>query len=379
MEHISLDLCLWPYDGELKKHPGQQPLKFRLKIEGHRNPYFKGTGYYLSPDQFDEDKQEILNHPKAKFYNSQLTKRIREYEIEIEKKQAFKEPITKDFFKKEKKIAKFFEFCKAVRPDEVSDTMKSRIRSFWGREPLFSEITIDWMRKLAAWHTENKLHPNTLNNTDKYLRRILGQAKKEGYIRVNPFDIGYKVHEYIDPETVFLNYPERDRVFDLMYKMKEEEEKKSKYSDEYIILVYFLLGCFTGYRHSDWQAFDPHERVQEDNMIRLRAHKNKQWVVMEIGPSLQIIINEIYKIGSCRHISNADANEMLRALLKQAEVKKKIKTHVARHSFGYHCAKLGLSKQHTAHFMGVSLKVVEVYYHLTGEDLKEQTKQLAAA
>lgn len=390
-QKIRLDIILWKNDESIK-HPGKYPLKLQLYIDGKRPQ--KSIGYMLYPHQFDEEKQEVKDHPDAKFINALARKKKRFYQDKIEKAMALEEEITKEIFGEGKEKKSFFEFCKEVRPDDESPTMIGRIREFWGKEPAFKEWNIDIMRKFEVWHKEMVLnkrgeleiryHPNSLNNTMRYLRRILKQAAIEGYLKKNPFDPkygNYKVPEIVDSETVFLVTPERERFFELFLKYKAHyDNKKTKdYSDKYKTLVYFMLACHAGFRHSDWSKFNPKERVQEDGMIRLRAHKNKKWVVMEMGDTLKTIIDQIIEIGPF-NLSNALTNKYLRELAPEAGIEKDVKdvrSHVGRHSFGYLCASIGIAKEDTAYFMGINLKTVEVYYHYTGELRKEQTKRLA--
>lgn len=390
-QSIDLRLILWTYDKPLKKRPGCFPIKLELYVDGRRPK--TGTNQYVQPDQWDEDKQEVFNHPDAKFINTIIRKKKRHYQDKIEKMLALDEEIPLDLFEEGKSKKAFFTFCKEVRPDEVTQTMISRITDFWGREPTFKEMNMDFMRKFEAWHKDLipdkktgilklRLHSNTLNNSARYLRRILGQAETEGYLRKNPFNKkygGYKVPEVIESETEFLNEPERERLWQLFldYKTKYDNQSKPMYDDKYKTLVYFTLATLTGFRHSDWSKFDPKERVQEDNMIRLRAHKNKKWVVMEMGAKLKTVIDEIRKIGLFT-LDNKETNTWLRKLGPEAKIDKDFTSHAGRHTFGCLCASMGLQKQHTAYFMGISIKVVEVYYHLTGEAMKEQTKMLAA-
>ena len=53
----------------------------------------------------------------------------------------------------------------------------------------------------------------------------------------------------------------------------------------YNTLTWFLFGCYTGLRHSDWEQFDYKKRV-EGEFLKLRAKKNGRWVVLPIGKTL---------------------------------------------------------------------------------------------
>lgn len=376
---------------EQKKNPGKYPIKIALYIDGvwHR----KAVGHCVEPHQWNDDRQEVIDHPQAKFINAAVK---REYDkayaslLECYKKQ---DAVTPAVLGKLKKVnRKFFEFCRAVRPDKETKTMIGRIQNFWGREPEFHEIDMDFMRAFDAWHKEmiltkagslkQRYDHNTLNTTGRYFRRICLQAEKEGYLPKNPYNKehgGYKVAPYIDPEVIFLNELERQRVLDLFRRKRDAHLRQGakSYTDEYKTLVYFVFAIHSGFRYSDWGKFDPKLHVQEDGFIRLRAHKNDEWVTMEIGPTLMEAITEIRKIGRFT-LNNGDTNTCLRLLAPQAKIEKDVTSHVGRHSFGTLCATIGLKVEHCAYFMGITVEQAETYYHLTGEARKEQTKALAA-
>lgn len=380
MQKVDISLMLWKYEGDLKLNPGMQSLKYELYIDGKR--YYEHTSFYLLPHQFDEQKQEVVDHPKAKFINAIVGKKLKQYQDEILKKIALDEDVTPEIFDRNSKKGGFFDFCRAVRKDKVTTTMTGRMERFLLREPLFKDINIDFLRKYEQWHYDEELHPNTLHQSMKYMRRICNQARDENYIRKNPWKKeggAYKMPEYVQPERIFLNEQERGRFWDLFLKYKHLYVANNEvYDDKYKTLVYFMLACFTGFRHSDWGQFDPATRVQEDGMIRLQPIKNKTWVVMEVGSSLEMIIAEIRKIGPFT-LNNSDTNDLLRILAKEAKVNKDITTHVGRHSFGYLCASYELSVEDTAYFMGISVKTAKVYYHQTGQMRKERAKKLAQA
>src|SRR5688572_15271432 len=114
MQSVDISLILWPYEGELRYNPGKQMLKYVLYVDGKR--YYEQTGYYLLPHQFDEEKQEIVEHPKAKFLNPIVQKKLKRYQDEILKRIALDEDITPEILDRNNKKGGFFDFCKAVRP-----------------------------------------------------------------------------------------------------------------------------------------------------------------------------------------------------------------------------------------------------------------------
>lgn len=98
---------------------------------------------------------------------------------------------------------------------------------------------------------------------------------------------------------------------------------------------YFLLGSYSGLRHSDWVRFN-YETMVEDGFLKLRAKKNKKYVVMLIGKTLNKILHVVKELPP--PMSNQKCNVMLKAIGTSVAIKKELTTHVARHSFGCMCA-----------------------------------------
>lgn len=385
MQHKKVDLRLrvWTNDGDSKKLPGHYPLKFELYVDTNR--WQEGTGYWVRPEQFDQLTQKVINHPKANFWNALLKKSFDKYTKKIEHLTILEDAITGPVvFEKVVTRKGFFDYSKKVRPGKETQTVLNRIQRFLGREPSFREVASeDFLRSFSEWHIiDQELDSNTLNNSLRCLRKILGVAKKERIIYRNPLskkDGGaIDIPEYVQPETIFLVTSERERFYKLFLKYKAQYDamEAPAYDGKYKALVYFELAVYTGLRTSDWYEFNPETRVQEDGFIRVRAVKNQNWVVLPISPALRLIIEEIRKVGPFT-TDNSDTNTYLRELAKEAQVNKDITTHKGRHSFGHLCACLGFTLADTAHYMGITEKVAKVYYHMSGEIRKERAMQLS--
>jgi site-specific recombinase XerD len=204
---------------------------------------------------------------------------------------------------------------------------------------------------------------NTINTSFKYLRRIITQAFKEKLIKENPFD-SYDIPRY--------------RQTDRIYLTKDELATLVEYAEQLtgslrVTGYFFLLGCYSGLRHSDWQRFN-YQNMVHDGFIRIRAKKNKKHVVLPIGLTLSKILDVVKELPP--PASNQKCNVMLKAIADAAGIKKPLTTHAARHSFGYLCASNKIPKSVTAELMGINTHTVEVYYHLAGENIIQQAAVL---
>lgn len=206
------------------------------------------------------------------------------------------------------------------------------------------------------------LAQNTINTTFKYLARIIKQARKEKYIHENPFD-DFDKPKYVQSDRIYLVQDEINKMVHLL----DQPMNASLYNT----LCHFLLGCFTGLRHSDWGSY---HGIAEDGLVKHTAKKNQKHVVVPVGKTLNRVLKLIESQN--KPFSNQKCNMYLKSLASMAGIQKEITTHSARHTFGCLCASLGLPESTTAKLMGINAQTVKVYYHLTGEDIKHQAKAL---
>lgn len=340
-----------------KHKPNRQELcPIKIAVTINRKVTYIKTPFKVKGDHWNEEKKEVWHCSNAMNINALLRKQIAELEGAITTKQLEGQVVTKKLLKGNAHRDKTFKaFAKEVRYDgrEVN-----RLETYHEGLTL-QEVDIAFLRRYERHERSRGMAPNTLNTTFKYLRRIINQAKSEGLVKDNPFD-SYGIPRYQQTDRVYLVNEEREAMQKLL---------KKETGELYTTLCYFLLGCYSGLRHSDWLLFDPVKMVH-GGFLRLRAKKNKQFVVLPIGPTLEGIINRIRELG--KPLSNQKCNVHLKALGGMAELKKAVTTHTGRHSFGYLCANNRLPKSVTAELMGISTQTVEVYYHLSGQDIADQ-------
>lgn len=337
------------------------PLKIAVTIT--RKVTYFATPYKLLPTQWDDEKKLILGYPNAKLINAALREQISQIEKDITTRQLTGEKVSAKSLKRAVTDRSFESFALDLRDTRGDRKEINRLLEFWPNLQL-SEIDPQFLRKYEQHERSRGMKQNTINTTFKYLRRTLNQAKREGLIKVNPCD------NVLMPE-----YVQTDRV----YLVNDELKELSKLLDKHLgdglhqTLCYFLLGCYSGLRYSDWAKVNAGNMV-ENGFLKLRAKKNSQLVVLPIGPTLQGIIDRVVKLPP--PFTQEGCNKHLKILGPIAGLNKTLTTHAGRHSFGYMCASNRLPKAVTAELMGISLKVVSVYYHLAGVDIIEQAAVL---
>lgn len=346
-----------PYLLKAKKNDrGFCPLKIIVTIQ-RKKTAFK-TPFSLREDQWSGT--EIINYTNANTANALIRKQISEIEAKIHAR-ALDGNLTTKQLRQGEQLKYFATFAKEVREDKKEI---ARVKNFAG-EVLLSEMTVTWLRKYESAERKRKMSQNTVNTTFKYLRRILNQAKAEKFIKENPFD-EYAVPKYQQSERVYLTLAEIDKL----------EAKLPELSDNsalYLTAVYFLFGCYTGLRFSDWSRFDLKKHVENGRVI-LRAKKNRGLVSIKIYPRLQKILDRMKNIDPPYTIQTF--NRYLKDVAMVCGIKKNITCHVSRHTNATLLATMGVSSDVVAELLGVNKQTVGIYYKITGVKIDKETSAL---
>jgi site-specific recombinase XerD len=260
----------------------------------------------------------------------------------------------------------FYKFVKLVKGETIADKKNcNRMVNCFGGGLDISEIDLTAIRKIVAHEKGRQMAHNTIHNFLKWFRRVMALAKKEGIIKSNPFD-DYDMPKYKQSERFFLIKEEREKW------LKEWlSPKKINDPSLYRTMTYFLIGTYTGLRHSDWHKINS---MVHGKFVRLRAKKNNEWVVVPVGKTLDKLIKTAKALPP--PFSGDKSRDHLKIIAGLLESNVKVTTHVARHSFGAMCAELRLPKSVTAELMGITVQTVEVYYHLTGQNIIDQASAL---
>jgi integrase len=355
MQKFSIKPVLWDY-----KKNTSEVYTVKLMVTVDRKATYIKTPYRVHKNQFDKEKRAVISHANAAIINVDLRRKIADLEKELITTTMLGVSLSKRVIKGEVKTARnFYEFAKEVRYDE---TEINRIKAYAGDQLLLSDVTVSFLRKFEAHERKRGMMQNTLNSTFKYLGRIIRQAKKEKLIQENSFE------EFEIPK-----YKQTDRT----YLVEEELKLLINKLDElphnlYLIACYFLLGCYTGLRHSDWRRFDL--KMVEDGFIKIRAKKNGVHVVLPIGITLRSILERVKTLEKPPTLE--ECNRQLKAIALIVGIKKKLSTHAGRHSAGYMFASNGLPESVAASLLGVSASTIKVYYHLTGNNILKHAEVL---
>jgi integrase/recombinase XerD len=356
MQNFTIRPVLWDYQ---KNQSETYSIKIAVTVD--RKVTYILAGYKVHVTQWDDKKKAVIKHSNANLINVSIRRQIAELEKKIIDQSLGGKQITKHVILDTKdKSLNYFTYAKDVR---YHHTELERLKNFAGQNLMISDIDVQFLRKFEQHEKKRNMSPNTIHQSFKYFSRIMNQARKEKIIKENPFD------EFTKPK-----FKQTDRIYlvESELTLLKEMLNKPMHISVKITLTYFLLGCYSGLRQSDWQKFD--QKNIENGYIKLRAKKNNEHVVIPIGKSLEMILDRMKDLPKAYSLQKS--NDALKVIATICGIDKNLTSHVGRHTFGYQCASNGLPESTTAKLMGISAKTVKVYYHLSGENIKIQAAPL---
>lgn len=207
-------------------------------------------------------------------------------------------------------------------------TTIGRIREF-DELARFEQIDTHWMSKFKAYLKGLGNAHNTVWTRIKDVKALLRVANEEVTISVDPAAINYE-NRAVSTPIVFLN---RDEI-KLLTKLLKENTLKS---EDQNILKAFLFSCYTSLRVSDIYAANK-SWMLSDNFLLFTMAKNKdrkpKTVKIPIAPFAKELIDEtlntFFKLPT-----EQEYNRTLKEIASKAGIKKRLTSHVGRHTFGY--------------------------------------------
>jgi site-specific recombinase XerD len=355
------------------KKTGLIPIYIRLILD--RKTSFRATNYKALEGQWNEDKAEVADIPNANLINAKLRQDCNDIEKEILGQHIKGNAVSRRILKVKLSAMPFSKFAKEIKKDTRATRKEiGRVEDFHKGDPYLSEINHEWLRKFQEHEQNRGMSPNTINTTFRFFRRIFRVAVEEGHLDKNPLT-GFIFPKYVQPEAVYLTEAEVAQLLAALHKtFAPARDSGALHADLYATCVYFLIACHSGLRHSDWgkvKAFP----IFNNNLV-LRTQKTKTDIAIPVGNTLRALLECARPLAMPGSLEKC--NQLLKLIGTMAGLKKELTTHVGRHTFATRCATLRIKREVAAEFLGVSLKTIGVYYHITGADREAESAKLRA-
>lgn len=358
-----------------KNKQGHYPIYLRITVS--RQTSFLSTGRYIPLKMWDAKAEQVKeDHAYASEINTDILARKREAMQGFIQAGVKGKTVSAAAIKKETKgadQANLFHFAesfiKTVGNKRGERTIAKyeqhlrKLQAFHGSKQLsFEEVTTDYLGEFETWLYKNingwkEDSSHTISSIMKTVRTFFNAARKKGITTAYPFN-AYEMPEYLEGEKDYLSLSELDQW---------EAYQPPKVLQQ--AHIWFLFGCYTGLRVSDWRRFTT--KQVHGNEIRLRAKKNGEWVSIPIHARLRRVLDRLVPL---RDGTNK-LNDKFKELAKLIGIDKHLSSHCGRKSFAVTmCLEQGISSETAAELMGITLSVfVESYSKVTSAKIKYET------
>ncbi len=199
----------------------------------------------------------------------------------------------------------------------------------------FYDLDKKWMDGFKSFLKAKGNAYNTIWGRIKELKALLHHANEEATIHVDPAVLTYS-NIYIEQPITYLNKAEVSRLIELYE--GNIEPRRSMTDIERNVLRAFLFSCFTSLRISDIYAAENSWMLSE-NFLSFTMAKNKdrrpKKICVPITPMAQNLIRETLKGKLFELPTQQEYNRTLKDIAQIASIKKRLTSHVGRHTFGY--------------------------------------------
>lgn len=319
-----------------RKHVATKSHKASVQMEVtfQRKRKFVNTGVKLYVDQWGRDLK-VKNHPQSMLLNKQLGDMVADiYNFAhqlSERKQLFSLEKLDDYLNgcgvdSENSFLHFMQKRILERP--ISETTRKKqlyalkaLKEF-GKIRSFSDICY---QNIMAWDEFAKKRckcQSSVYNYHKVLKIFVREAYASQLIQADPYQT-IKLDHGTTESRKFLTKEELKRIEDV----KLEDKCLEKVRDM------FLFCCYTGLAYADLAKFDFNEAVYTDGMYRIRDYRKKtgtQYNISLVNKAMSILEKYNFKLPI---ITNQKYNAFLKVIGAFCEIKKRLTSHVARHTF----------------------------------------------
>jgi len=353
--HQKFSILFYPNLSKQNKK-GLVPIWVRLTIDSLRAPF--STGKYITAAMWESDNQRVKSeHPEAKTINGHLQlvaiELQRHYNILLTTNASVTADMVRQQFQgveEEKRtfLQLFREFnshCdQRFAVGDLSGKRRGKFKMLYGKCQEFIEkklklrdinledIKLTFLIQFEMFlRLEYKVKPNTSMKSAKDLKQVLKYGMIMEYVQRNvfePFQSSYR-----PPKREVLSMEELRRIYRKNFSISRLEEVKDC----------FLFSCYTGYAYVDAKSLRP------DNVTK--GFDGEPWIIRERSktncaenvPLLPIALEIIDKYKSHPYCidnnlllpinSNRCYNAYLKEIADICGIKKRLTTHIARHTF----------------------------------------------
>lgn len=309
---------------------------------GRKKKYFS-TKVYLKPEQWDNKKLIVKNHPNA----DALNRLIYEFVATIEKKELelwqqgkrISLELLKNALTTQENNSSFISFFRQeVMNSSLKDSTKRNHLSTlillqeFKKDIVFSDLTFEFISSFEYFLQLKGYHINTIAKHMKHLKRHVNIAINKEYIEIQKYAFRkYKI-KTIENKHTHLVPEELERLENLILSDRYVKLQKS--------LDAFLFCCYAGMRYSDFinLSFENIVDINQETWLIYKSVKTGTEVRLPLyllfsGKGIAILNKYRDNLEDFFHLrDNSNVNKDLIIITRLAGLSKRISFHTARHT-----------------------------------------------
>lgn len=309
---------------------------------GRKKKYFS-TKVYLKPEQWDNKKLIVKNHPNADALNRliyEFVATIEKKELELwqQGKRISLEPLKNALTTQENNSSFISFFRQEVMNSSLKDSTKRNHLSTlillqeFKKDIVFSDLTFEFISSFEYFLQLKGYHINTIAKHMKHLKRHVNIAINKEYIEIQKYAFRkYKI-KTIENKHTHLVPEELERLENLILSDRYVKLQKS--------LDAFLFCCYAGMRYSDFINLSSENIVDinQETWLIYKSVKTGTEVRLPLyllfsGKGIAILNKYRDNLEDFFHLrDNSNVNKDLIIITRLAGLSKRISFHTARHT-----------------------------------------------
>lgn len=316
-----------------------------VQVEAYldRKKKYFSTKVYLKPEQWDNKKLIVKNHPNA----DALNRLIYEFMAMIEKKEQELwqrgKRISLELLKEalgtsEDNTSFILFFRQEVANSSLKESTKRNHLSTlallqqFKKDVTFSDLTFEFISSFEHFLQSNGYHTNTIAKHMKHLKRHINTAINKDYMEIQKYAFRkYKI-KTVENKHTHLSPEELEKL--------EKLKLTGRFARMQKTLDAFLFCCYAGMRYSDFVNLSPDNivEIRQEIWLIYKSIKTRTEVRLPLYLLFEgkgIVILDKYRddLQGFFHLKdNSNVNKELIVISRLAGVAKRISFHTARHT-----------------------------------------------
>lgn len=314
----------------------------------------------INADDWDVEKRQVKkNVVNSSLINAVISTFINDLDAELMRKELLGMNLTREAVRRQAKgldtCSDFYAFCRQQISDHHYAESTARVYSYeikkmekFSPSLSFIDMDVNFFKRYAKYMKDRLNNKdNTLSKSFKFIRTMLNLAVTVGgIIAENPID-KYESASYQQQIPDFLEWEDVKKLHQIIVNKTGLTETCRK------VGYCFLLSCYSGLRFSDVIRMGYESLVQATDTTKriiLSTKKTKEIVSISFTEDISSVIDLIR--ANPIKVTNQEYNRQLKFLKAIAELSGPLHSHMGRHTFGMHCAELGMSIDDVQKLMG---------------------------